>query len=71
MPGVVGAINVNSVEGVVRFGDSVAISPKYTEKVYRGSGASNTGDFIRVDNINSVTNVNDADISDQNQIGNA
>lgn len=73
MPGVVGAINVSRVSpvSVVSFGDSYTISPKVGTKTYQGAGSGNTGNFMRVDSIKSVTNINDADISDQNKIGNA
>lgn len=73
MLSVVGAVNVSHVgaSGVIRFGDSYRISPKIASKSSAGSGSFNTGDFIRVDNIISVTNDNDGDISDQNQTGNA
>ena len=73
MLSMVGAVNVGSIgaSGVVRFGDSYRVSPEITHKTSAGAGAFNTGDFITVDTISSVTNVNDADISDQNNIGNA
>ncbi|MFC0275014.1 spore germination protein [Metabacillus herbersteinensis] len=71
MPAIVGPIKINSVAGgVVNFGDSFYLSPKSNSKSALGSGASNTGDFLIVNNGLNATNFIDPDLSDQNMVGN-
>jgi spore germination protein PF len=65
MPSIVGPITINSVSGVINFGDSLNISPTSSSKTNAGSGAFNTGDFICTNNGISATNTIDPDISDQ------
>lgn len=72
MPSIVGPIKINNVGGgVINFGDSFYLSPKENGKTFSGSGSFNTGDFIRINNGLSSTGVNDPDVSDQPNVGNA
>ncbi|MFD1737247.1 spore germination protein [Bacillus salitolerans] len=66
MPSLVGSINITSVGGgTFTVGDVFRISPDDSGFTTSGSGGFNTGDFMVVSNKKSVTNTNDADISDQ------
>lgn len=66
MPSIVGPIWINSVSGgVVKFGDSLTVSPVSSSKTSSGSGSFNTGDFIATNNWISATNSIDPDVNDQ------
>ncbi|KIL39269.1 spore gernimation protein GerPA [Gordoniibacillus kamchatkensis] len=66
MPAIVGNVKIISVgpSSVVHFGDSILIAPVSTTKTYAGAGSFNTGDFPRVFNGTSTTNVSDQDVVD-------
>ncbi len=73
MPSVILApIKISSVSssGTVNFGDTLYISPKTTSKSSSGSGGSNTGDFMLVNNFWNLTNTIDPDINDSNNLAN-
>ncbi|PWA09039.1 hypothetical protein DCC39_13815 [Pueribacillus theae] len=71
MPSIVGPIKIVTVtgSGIVNFGDTFYNSPKNTAKTFAGSGAFNTGDFIRTASGASTTNTNDADVIDTSTAG--
>lgn len=71
MPSIVGPIKINSVEGIVTFGDTLYTGPKSTAKTSAGSGAFNTGDFHMTNNGLSSTNTSDPDVADSNVAANA
>lgn len=72
MPAFVGPVQIVNVSGgVVHFGDTAIISPKSNSKSFLGAGASNTGGLINTNNGISGTNVLDANLIDQPNIGNA
>ncbi|MFC0301681.1 spore germination protein [Virgibacillus soli] len=70
MPSIVGPVKINSVDGIVNFGDSFYLSPKGSDKTAAGSGSFNTGDFICTNTGFSSTNPVDPDFLDQNIAGN-
>lgn len=71
MPSIILApIKITEASGEVTFGDVLQITPKSTSKTYSGSGGSNTGDFMNVLSIFSMTNTIDPDASDSNNQGN-
>lgn len=65
MPAIVGAVNVNAVDGVFNIGDVGIISPTSYAKTYAGGGSFNTGNYMNVSNASSVINVYDSAIYDQ------
>lgn len=71
MPSIVGPIKIVTVtgSGMVNFGDTFYNSPKNSSKTFAGSGAFNTGDFIRTASGASATNTNDADVVDTSTAG--
>lgn len=71
MPAIVGPVNINSVNGIVNFGDAFYLSPKTTEKTAAGSGALNVGNWVVTNNGLSSTNPIDPDVNDQNVAANA
>jgi spore germination protein PA len=73
MPAIVGAVKVNSVgnSSIFNIGDVFNISPNSTAKTFAGAGSFNTGDGMRINNRQSVTNTYDTDTIDQVNIGNA
>lgn len=73
MPAFVGVIKLNSIgsSGVFHIGDVFAISPQSVSKTFAGAGSFNIGDGLRVYNYYSNTNINDADIADENVVANA
>jgi spore germination protein PA len=68
MPAIVGFVKVLSVgpSSVVHIGDSILIAPTSTTKTFAGAGSFNTGDYPRVYNAASNTNVSDNDVLDSN-----
>ncbi|OEH94396.1 spore germination protein [Bacillus solimangrovi] len=71
MPSIIcGPININSISGIVNFGDSLNTSPKTSSKVISGSGGGNTGNFVNTNNGISLSNNFDPDVVDQPTIGN-
>jgi spore germination protein PF len=67
-----GPVQIDAItfNGVVRFGDSLVISPKEVDELYAGSGAFNTG-FLTVTNSGlSSTNFIDPSIINQPISGN-
>ncbi len=72
MPAFVGPIELNRIgsSAVFKVGDSFSLSPKATNKNSFGSGSSNTGDFIDTQNVFNITNFQDSDAIDQNNIFN-
>jgi hypothetical protein len=68
MPAIVGNVKIISVgpSSVVHFGDSILVAPTSTTKTFAGAGSFNTGDFPRVYNATSNTNVNDSDLIEAN-----
>ncbi|OEH91673.1 spore germination protein [Bacillus solimangrovi] len=71
MPSIIGGpININSVSGIVNFGDSLNTSPKSASKLVTGSGGANTGNFVNTNNGISLTNNFDPDVVDQPTVGN-
>ncbi len=73
MPAIVGAVKVNSIgnSSIFNIGDVFNIAPMSTAKTFAGAGSFNTGDGLRVNNQQSVTNTYDTDKIDQVQIANA
>ncbi|BDG48483.1 MULTISPECIES: spore germination protein [Parageobacillus] len=73
MPAFVGVIKLNSIgsSGVFHIGDVFAISPQSVNKTFAGAGSFNIGDGLHVYNYYSNTNINDADIADENVVANA
>ncbi|WP_083249019.1 spore germination protein [Bacillus solimangrovi] len=63
-------ININSVSGIVNFGDSLNTSPKITSKAITGSGGGNNGNFVNTNNGISLSNNFDPDVIDQPTVGN-
>jgi len=70
LPSIIGAVNINSNEGTVNFGDTLNISPKSATKNYSGSGGSNTGNIVNTVNGASATNTLDTSAVDQPIAGN-
>jgi len=73
MPAIVGAVKVNSVgnSSIFNIGDVFAMSPHSTAKTFAGAGSFNTGDGMRINNQQSVTNTYDTDVIDQVNVANA
>ncbi|OEH93542.1 spore germination protein [Bacillus solimangrovi] len=67
MPSIIAGlpINIDSVSGIVNFGDSLNTSPKRNLKLYSGAGGANIGNFVNTNNCISFTNNLDPDIIDQ------
>jgi spore germination protein PF len=65
MPALVGSVQVlNAGSGIIQFGDSLVISPKYATKSVNGSGSGITGGVIFDTNGisgNSVIGINGVD----------
>ncbi|CAM3959080.1 spore germination protein [Geobacillus sp. FSL K6-0789] len=72
MPAFVGIVKLNSIgsSSVFHIGDVFAISPQSVTKTFAGAGSFNTGDGLHIYNYYSNTNTNDADVADENVIGN-
>jgi spore germination protein PF len=71
MPSIILApIKITDASGEVTFGDVLQITPKSTSKTFSGAGAGNTGDFMNVLNVISLTNTFDPDANDSNNQGN-
>lgn len=68
MPAIVGYVKILSVgpSSVAHFGDSLLIAPTSSSKTFAGAGSFNTGDFPRVFNATSATNVDDRDVVEAN-----
>jgi hypothetical protein len=68
MPAIVGNVKILSVgpSSVVHFGDTLLIAPTSVAKTFAGAGSFNTGDFPRVFNAQSSTNVDDKDAIEAN-----
>jgi hypothetical protein len=73
MPAFVGPILILSTDGssAVSVGDTFALSPKHTNKIFAGAGGANTGDFIVVTNDKNATNLFDFDLIDQTKAFNS
>ncbi|MDX8361335.1 MULTISPECIES: spore germination protein [Bacillaceae] len=67
MPAIVGVVNVTDIgsSAVFHIGDVYSISPISTAKTFAGAGSFNTGDYLYINNTQSVTNTYDADVIDQ------
>ncbi|MGD7006636.1 spore germination protein [Metabacillus sp. 84] len=65
MPAFVGPMEVESVSGVFKVGDTFTISPKSVQKFAVGSGALSNGDGNHLVNSRSWTNDFDSDVIDQ------
>lgn len=61
---ILGPIKITEAGGTVNFGDLLNNTSTSTSKSYTGSGSGNTGDFIQVNNVWSLTKSVDPDISD-------
>jgi spore germination protein PA len=72
MPAYVGIIKILNMGGssIFNIGDVNLIYPVSNAKTFAGAGSFNTGDGLSVYNQQSTTNVNDADVNDQNIVGN-
>lgn len=73
MPAIInGPLQIPNIggSGVVFFGDTVVVSPKYSSKTYGGSGAFSIGGFVITTNGLSSTNVVDTSLVEQPTIGN-
>ncbi|KUP07743.1 spore gernimation protein GerPF [Bacillus coahuilensis m2-6] len=71
MPAIVGPVQIQNVGGgTVQFGDTVFMNPKSASKSFSGSGGGNTGPFIIVNNVFSITNTFDANGIDMPVVGN-
>ncbi|PMC40633.1 hypothetical protein CJ195_02645 [Bacillus sp. UMB0899] len=72
MPAFVGPIELTSISdsAVFKVGDTFSLSPKATNKTSLGSGTANTGDFTDTQNVFNITNFQDSDVIDQNNIFN-
>lgn len=68
MPAIVGAININTVTGVLNIGDVGIISPSTYSKTYAGGGSFNSGKTLNVSNAPSVINVYGSEAYDQTLI---
>lgn len=68
MPAVVGASKIVSVGGggILKFGDSVFMSPTSSSKSFAGSGSLNIGDVPITINVISTTNTIDPSVIDAN-----
>lgn len=67
-----GPLQIHNVTtfGVVKFGDSLALTPKNVSEASVGSGAINTGGAVIINTGVSVTNYIDPNIIDQSIAGN-
>ncbi|PGT89269.1 spore germination protein [Bacillus sp. AFS040349] len=67
MPALVGPIMLNRIRdaAVFKVGDTFSLSPKSQDESSVGAGALNTGDFIEIENVFTITNFEDSDIVDQ------
>ncbi|MNI17098.1 putative spore germination protein GerPA [compost metagenome] len=68
MPAIVGNVKILNVgpSSIIHFGDSFIIAPTSSDRTFAGAGSFNTGDFPRIYNAVSSTNVNDSDFIDAN-----
>ncbi|AZB44242.1 spore germination protein [Bacillus sp. FJAT-42376] len=71
MPAFVGPMEIESVTGVFKVGDTFTISPKSVSKSAVGSGALSNGDGNQVYNSRNITNDYDSDVNDQSDALNA
>ncbi|MBS2970339.1 spore germination protein [Metabacillus sp. KIGAM252] len=71
MPAFVGPMEVESVSGVFKVGDTFTISPKSVLKAAVGAGALSNGDGNQLVNSRNLTNDYDADVIDQTDALNA
>lgn len=71
MPSVIGAVQVETNNGISSFGDTLYVSPKNASKSFTGSGAVNTGNFVMTNNGVSATTVLEPHLADQNIVANA
>lgn len=71
MPAMVGAVKVLSVSSssIFNIGDVYAMAPDSSAKTFAGGGSFNTGDGIRINLQQSITNVGDSDVIDQPNVG--
>lgn len=71
MPSIVGVIKINSVgsSAVINIGDSFYIAPKSTSKAFAGAGSFTTGDFLKINNGVSSTNIYEPHLADANIVG--
>ena len=67
MPAIVGAVNVNTVNGVFNIGDVRSISPRSLSKTFAGGGSFNSGDKLDINNGQSVVKVYDPEKVNDNQ----
>ena len=66
MPAFVGPVQILNIGGGnVQFGDALNISPKNNSKSNLGSGAANTGAFVKANNGLSATTHIDKNLIDQ------
>lgn len=65
LPALVGSVQIlNAGSGIIQFGDSLVISPKYASKTVNGSGSGINGGIVFDTNglsANSVIDVNGVD----------
>lgn len=71
MPSIIGAVNINSNEGTVNFGDTLNISQKNSSKSVIGQGGNNTGNVVNTLNGVNLNNTSDQDVIDQPITGTA
>lgn len=64
MPAIVGAVNVNSVAGVMNIGDVRIISPRSYTKTFAGGGSFNSGKRLTINNPRSVIHIHESDSND-------
>jgi spore germination protein PA len=57
MPAVVGTVNVNSLSGVMNFGDVHTIAPRGLFQTYAGSGSFNSANKLNINNGASTINI--------------
>lgn len=73
MPAIVGVAQVITLgsSSVFHIGDVYKIMPLSNAKTFSGAGSFNTGETLRVQNSQSLTNTSDPDVIDQGIILNA
>ncbi len=67
MPAFTGNVTINSVagSGIVEFGDTIFISPKFATKNNNGAASSNTGGLIKINSAYSSIGVAQTNLVDQ------
>lgn len=72
MPGVVGALKVNTVgtSAVLHVGDVFLIAPNSALKTFAGAGSFNIGDSMEIDNGYNITRTYDPSQIDDSNISN-